>query len=212
MYNDITGIILSGGKSKRMGVNKSLLMIENKTIIEIVCNIMSNLFSELLLITNEPELYKFLRLKTFKDIFPGKGPLAGIHSGLVHSKTQKNFILSCDMPLITVDMINTIINFKKDSFITVAKANGYIQQLCGVYDECCLQETEKLLEESLSNENRNAQQGKRGCKVLQLIKEVDADIFDAEALPFYNKDLFFNMNTMDDFAYVKKKLLNKSDG
>ena len=173
---------------------------------------MSNLFSELLLITNEPELYKFLRLKTFKDIFPGKGPLAGIHSGLVHSKTQKNFILSCDMPLITVDMINTIINFKKDSFITVAKANGYIQQLCGVYDKCCLPKAENLLKENHINESRNTQQEKRGCKVLQLIKEVDADIFDAEALPFYNKALFFNMNTMDGFAYVKKKLLNKSEG
>ena len=108
-------------------------------------------------------------------------------------------------------MINTIINYKKDSPITVAKADGYIQQLCGVYDKSCLSKVEDLLEESLSDENRNTQQEKRGCKVLQLIKEIDAEILDAEALPFYNNDLFFNMNTMDDFIYAKKKLLNVRD-
>lgn len=208
MYNDITGIILSGGKSKRMGVNKSLLKVGNKAIIEIVQDKISKLFKELLVITNEPELYQFLNLEIYKDIFQGKGPLAGIHSGLVHSKTQKSFIISCDMPLITVDMINTIINYKKDSSITIAKDDGYIQQLCGVYDKCCIPEAGKLLEESLGDENRNTQQEKRGCKVLQLIKEVGAEILDAEALPSYDKDLFFNMNTMDDFTYVKKKLLN----
>ena len=211
MYNDITGIILSGGKSKRMGVNKSLLKVESKTIIEVVQDKISKLFKELLVVTNEPELYQFLNLKIYEDIFPGKGPLAGIHSGLVHSKTQQNFILSCDIPLITTDMVNTIINYKKDSPITVAKADGYIQQLCGVYDKSCLSKVEDLLEESLSDENRNTQQEKRGCKVLQLIKEIDAEILDAEALPFYNKDLFFNMNTMDDFIYAKKKLLNVRD-
>ena len=211
MYNDITGIILSGGKSKRMGVNKSLIKVGGKTIIEVVQDKISKLFKELLVITNEPELYEFLNLKTYKDIFPGKGPLAGIHSGLVHSKTQKTFIISCDMPLITDEMIHTIINYKKDSPITVAKADGYIQQLCGVYDKCCLSKAEELLESSLSDENRNTQQEKRGCKVLQLIKDVDAEILDAETLPFYTKDLFFNMNTMDDFIYVKKKLLKESD-
>ena len=211
MYNDITGIILSGGKSKRMGVNKSLLKVESKTIIEVVKDKITKLFKELLVVTNEPELYQFLNLKIYEDIFPGKGPLAGIHSSLVHSKTQKNFILSCDMPLITTDMINTIINYKKDSPITVAKADGYIQQLCGVYDKCCLPVAEKLLEESLNDENRNTQQEKRGCKVLQLIKEMDAEILDAKALPSFKEDLFFNMNTMDDFKYAKKKLLNVRD-
>lgn len=208
MYNNITGIILSGGKSKRMGENKSLLKVGSKTILEVVYDKISMLFKELLVITNEPELYQFLNLKIYKDIFPGKGPLAGIHSGLVHSKTQKNFILSCDMPLISIDMINTIINYKTDSFITVAKADGYIQQLCGVYDKRCLTETTELLEESLSGEIRNTQQEKRGCKVLQLIKEMNAEILDAESFPSYNEDLFFNMNTMDDFLYVEKKLLD----
>ena len=55
MYSDITGIILSGGKSTRMGVNKSLLIIDGKTIIARVRDLMLSLFSKVMLITNEPE-------------------------------------------------------------------------------------------------------------------------------------------------------------
>jgi molybdopterin-guanine dinucleotide biosynthesis protein A len=211
MYNDITGIILSGGKSKRMGVNKSLLKIGDKTIIEIVHSIMNDLFSDILLISNEPELYKFLNAKTFEDIFSGKGPLAGIHSGLLHSKTRKNFIISCDMPLINKEIIESIIKHKKDSPITVAKADGFVQQLCGLYDKDCLKTAEKILNESLNEENRNSKQEKRGCMVLELTKRMGAEIIEAISLPGYKENLFFNMNNLDDYTFVKKKLLNTNE-
>jgi len=60
MYKDITGIILSGGKSTRMGDNKSLLKIGELTIIERVRILMKSLFDEVILITNDPADYKFL--------------------------------------------------------------------------------------------------------------------------------------------------------
>ena len=108
MYNDITGIILSGGKSTRMGENKSLMKINGKTIIEHVNDLIQSLFSNVILISNNPDEYEFLGIKIYKDIFPGMGPLAGIHSGLKNSSTQKNFIISCDIPLMTPEMIKTI--------------------------------------------------------------------------------------------------------
>ena len=80
MYNDITGIILSGGKSSRMGKNKSLLKIGDKTIIERMCDLMKSLFTEIILITNTPDDYSFLDLTVYKDVYKHKGPLAGIHS------------------------------------------------------------------------------------------------------------------------------------
>ena len=85
MYKDITGIILSGGKSTRMGSNKSLLKVGNMTVIERVRNLLQGIFKNVILITNDPEDYKFLGLPMFEDVYRHKGPLAGIHSGLVHS-------------------------------------------------------------------------------------------------------------------------------
>ena len=212
MYNDITGIILSGGKSKRMGVNKSLLKIGNKSLIEIIHEIIVDLFEEIILSTNESQLYEFLKLKSYKDIYPNKGPLSGIHSGLINSKTDKNFVVSCDMPFMTSEMIEYLVDYKCNKPIVVAKADGFIQQLCGLYDKSCLPIIKKILSEDSESENRNVQQQKRGCKVLELINKAGAEIINAETLPFYNKDLFFNMNSTDDYTYVKEKLMkaNKS--
>ncbi|HAB53627.1 MAG: hypothetical protein A2315_08270 [Ignavibacteria bacterium RIFOXYB2_FULL_35_12] len=77
----ITGIILAGGKSSRIGQNKALLDLSGKKIIEIIYERISQSCNEIMIISNTPEDYQFMGLKIYKDIFPGLGPLAGIHSG-----------------------------------------------------------------------------------------------------------------------------------
>jgi molybdopterin-guanine dinucleotide biosynthesis protein A len=206
MYDNITGIILSGGKSSRMGENKSLMKIKGKTIIEHVKLLMQSLFNEVILITNDQHEYEFLGLKMFSDIFLRMGPLAGIHSGLFNSLTQKNFIISCDIPLMTPEMIKYLVDFKTDKPVTIAKADGYLQQLCGVYDKICLPFAEEILSNKNTSEVRTTDQKKRGCTVLELINLTGAEIIQAESLPFYVKDTFFNMNKRDDFYIVKERL------
>ncbi|GBD87252.1 putative molybdenum cofactor guanylyltransferase [bacterium BMS3Abin03] len=204
MYNDITGIILSGGKSSRMGENKSLMKIDGVTVIERVVNLMLSLFSKVILITNSPNDYKFLKLPIYKDIYPYRGPLAGIHSGLYHSTTNINFIISCDIPLMIDEMIKYIIEFNTDKPINICKADGFIQQLVGLYSKSVLPAAEKLLLESTEEESRHKKQTKRKCKVLSLIDVVGAEIIDAEKLQFYKEDIFFNMNKPEDYYRVLK--------
>ncbi len=206
MYNDITCFILSGGKSSRMGRNKSLLKINNQTIIEYIIALLKTQFSDIYLVTNSKEEYEFLNIPMYEDIYKNMGPLGGIHSALTHSGTEKNFIISCDIPLITNQMISYLIDFKTDKKITVAKAEGYIQQLCGVYNKSCADEAEKILTKVFESDERNNDQKKRGCKVLSLISSVETEIINAEALPFYTSDLFFNMNKQTDYDYVLKQL------
>ena len=69
MYSDITGVILAGGKSSRMGVNKSFLKLGNQTIIERIVDLMKSIFSEVIIITNTPDEYKFLNLPLYEDIY-----------------------------------------------------------------------------------------------------------------------------------------------
>jgi len=75
MYFDITGIILAGGKSSRMGNNKSFLKLGHKLIIELITDLMKSLFNEVIIITNTPNEYEFLKLVMYKDIYVGKGVL-----------------------------------------------------------------------------------------------------------------------------------------
>ena len=205
MYKDITGIILSGGKSSRMGTNKSFLKVGDKTIIERVRDLMQGIFQDVILITNDPDEYKFLGLTMFEDVYKHKGPLAGIHSVLVHSSTEINFIISCDIPLITREMIKYLVDYKTEKLITIAKADGFIQQLAGKYSKTCLNAAEEILNEQLEAERRDNVQRKRRCNVLKLIDQVGAEIINAEELPFYNDNLYFNMNKTEDYNLLLKK-------
>jgi len=206
MYKDVTGIILSGGKSSRMGVNKSLLKIGELTIIERVRDLMESLFNDVILITNDPADYKFLSIPIFEDIFKHKGPLAGIHSGLTHSSSEENFIISCDLPFITREMIKYLVDYKTEKLITVAEATGYIQQLAGKYSKESVYEAEKILNEQLSAKAKGSNQTKKDISALKLINRVGAEIISAESLSFYKKELFFNMNEVEDYKLLLKRL------
>jgi molybdopterin-guanine dinucleotide biosynthesis protein A len=210
MYKDITGIILSGGKSSRMGRNKALLKVGDKTIIERVRDLLQGIFQDVILITNDPDKYKFLNLPMFEDVYKHKGPLAGIHSGLVNTSTEINFIISCDIPFMTQEMIKYLVEFKTNKVITVAKADGFIQQLAGKYSTACLNDVEEILKEQLEVERRDDVQRKSRCNVLKLIDQVGAEIIDAESLSFYNEDLYFNMNKTEDYELVLHKLRAKN--
>jgi molybdopterin-guanine dinucleotide biosynthesis protein A len=206
MYNDVTGIILSGGKSSRMGVNKSLLKVGEITIIERMHDLMQRLFKEVILITNDPANYKFLNIPIYEDLFKQKGPLAGIHSGLTHSSTEVNFIISCDLPFITAQIVKYLIDFKTEKLITVAKAGGYIQQLAGKYSKECASEAEKILNEDLNEEIETSKKKNKNISVQKLIEMVGAEIISADTLPFYKEEIFFNMNDVEDYNLLLKRL------
>lgn len=198
MYKNITGIILSGGKSSRMGENKSLLKLGSNTVIEYTVELMKSIFTEVILITNSPHEYKFLNIPMYGDFYTGRGPIAGIHSGLVNSKTVENFVISCDIPLITSDIIKYIVDYKTSKPITVCKADGFIQQLAGKYSKSLLTRIEDIIQINEA-ENRNNDQKKRKCSVLSLLDVEGAEIIDTNDLNFYKEGTFLNMNRREDY-------------
>jgi molybdopterin-guanine dinucleotide biosynthesis protein A len=205
MYNDITCFILAGGKSTRMGANKSLLTIGGMKVIERVAEMMKDLFNNVIIITNQWEEYEFLKLPMHEDIYKDIGPLAGIHSALVHTFTERNFIISCDIPLMTPDVIKYLVDYKTNKPITITKADNFIQQLCGIYSQSLVHEIKNILEKSMANtEIRNPEQKKRGCSVLELVNNSDALIIDIEKeYKDYKPGTFFNMNSAEEYKYIK---------
>jgi molybdopterin-guanine dinucleotide biosynthesis protein A len=207
MYSDINAFILAGGKSLRMGVNKSLLKLGGITVIERAVNLLEELFPSIALITNSPEEYAFLGLEMYNDIYPGAGPLAGVHSALLHSSSKKNFIISCDIPLMSKDVIAYLINYPTTRPITIAKADNFIQQLCGLYDKSVLPLSEEILKTAVEAEQRHPDQKRRGCRVLELVNAAGAEIIDIEKeYPFYIPGTFFNMNKPAEYEEIIKKL------
>ena len=185
----ITEIILAGGKSSRIGQNKALLDLSGKKIIEIIYERISQSCNEIMIISNTPEDYQFMGLKIYKDIFPGLGPLAGIHSGLFNSNTDKNFIISCDLPLISIEAVEFISKYSSNRPAVIYKKGDQLQFLCGNYTKNCLPILEDLLKTN-------------SLRVQNFIKKIDAEILDAERFP---QEIFFNLNRAEDYEFLKEQ-------
>jgi molybdopterin-guanine dinucleotide biosynthesis protein A len=196
MIKDITGIILCGGKSSRMQTNKALLKLGDKTVIEIVTEKLKSIFNEVLISANDSKEYDFLKLPIVNDIFISKGPLAGIHAALKNSSNEKNFIISCDMPLIPVELINYLINVNSEKSILLPKYNGRIQQLCGIYSKSLVDEIENIFK--LSEKDKSIKRS-----VYELIERASIEIIDVDDLNFYGNNIFLNMNSPEDYELIK---------
>jgi len=196
--SDITAFILSGGKSSRIGVNKAYLIVKGKPLILRLIELLDSIFSEVVISSNQPELYEFTKRKVIRDLIPDRGPLSGIHSALQNSNTEKNFILSCDMPLLSEEVVNYLCDFDSKKRILLPRAEGRIQQLCGLYSKSILQEVENLLNESSKPEP------KVKGSIYELIDSVDTEIVDLDSQLFYHPNLFFNVNTPEDYKHIKE--------
>lgn len=207
MYEDITGIILSGGRSVRMGSNKSLIELGGMTAIERTVELMSGLFPKLILSTNTPNEFAFLGLEMVEDLHHDVGPLAGIHAGLSASNTDRNFIIPCDMPLMTAAVIRLLVEAPTDRRITVADAEGCIQQLPGLFHRSCIPVIEAIIDERADDAQKKPNGKRRGCRVSDLFDRVHACAVDCESeIPGAATAAFRNMNDTDDLSEIKRLL------
>lgn len=185
-----TAFILCGGKSKRFGTDKALVELKGKKIVEIIAGELEKVFNKTILVTPNPEKYAFLNLECINDVFVNCGPLAGIHTALKHSVTEKNFIISCDMPLMKSEVIKYIAEYKSDKNIIIPKAADKNQYLCGVYGNTVLPEAEKLLEETIDME--------KCASPYDLINITGYELIDFDTLGLFDTKCFFNLNTKEE--------------
>ena len=130
---NITGIILAGGRSSRMGSDKALMPFNNQTFLEHVIQALHPLVDDILIVSNNPEHGKF-NYERIADSIADAGPMAGIHAGLTHSKTENNLVLSCDVPLIQTSVLEMIIaNNEEDKDVIQLEDQGKSLPLVALY-------------------------------------------------------------------------------
>lgn len=204
MTKPTTGIILAGGHSSRMGTNKALLKIKGEPIILLLIKKLEKFFNDIIIISNSPKEFEFTGKKVFEDFYPGFGPLAGIHSALKNSITEENFIISCDLLLITSDVIDYLLKFNTQKDAILYKEKSFVQPLCAIYNR----KVYLIAESLLKNYNTNFDNNKKiKLRVSDLLHKITVEEIPIENLPFYSDKLFFNMNTQKDFEEIKKLLI-----
>jgi molybdopterin-guanine dinucleotide biosynthesis protein A len=142
--NTFTVAISAGGKSSRMGTDKSFVPLLGKPMIEHVLERVSQLGqAETILITNKPELYAYLNLPMFSDVLPEKGSLGGIYTAIHHSKSDDTLCVACDMPFLNPKLLRYMLDLRDESGapynVIVPRVEGYPEGMHALYSKACLE-------------------------------------------------------------------------
>lgn len=183
---NITGIVLAGGKSSRMGSDKGLLKIDDTTFIERIIEAMKPLVNQIIIVSNNPEYDQFGYTRIEDDI-KDSGPLAGLYSGLKHSNSEFNLILSCDIPLIKTEMLKMLVEADyKNNEVTQIECNGKTMPLIAIYQKKCMHKCLELL-----------QQGERRLRIAVIQMKTNTILIDTEFDVFVQ-----NINTKEDLKTI----------
>jgi molybdopterin-guanine dinucleotide biosynthesis protein A len=182
--------ILCGGKSSRMQSEKGLVLYQNKPFIEHIIEAVLPISNSIQLITNTND-YDYLACKKRKDIIVDKGPLGGIYTALVHSETRMNLILSCDIPLISTEMLQELIEKHTADFdVSVFEDNDRIHPLIGIYSTTSLPVLKKAID-------------KNDLKMMRFISNVKHQLI---PIADDKKKLFKNINSVAELNELNTNL------
>ena len=196
----VTGVILAGGKSRRMGQNKALMRLGDDSLIAHVIHRMRLVTDELLLITNSPAEYAHLNVRMHSDIIPDAGALGGIYTGLTHASHDTVLCVACDSPFLDPKLLTYLVSVlgEYDAVLPYTYSSRQmpfclnntqvtLQTLCAAYTKRCLPIIERMLQES--DLRVHALAGR--ARVQRISPEIWRE-FDPEGMSF------FNINTPED--------------
>jgi molybdopterin-guanine dinucleotide biosynthesis protein A len=200
MANRISGVILAGGANKRFGgITKSNLVIDGETIISRIISTISDLFVEIIIVTNKPEEFqKFNQYKMVEDQYLKTGPLGGIHSALKASSEDAIFVFAGDMPFLNKEIISDQINEfnKREHDVFIPKVGQFIEPLHAIYRKSALNHLERFLLEGKSRAVRDFL-NEVNVGYLQMIKNEKTEI------------AFANINSPSDLDKNQFKKLSR---
>jgi molybdopterin-guanine dinucleotide biosynthesis protein A len=188
------GFLLAGGKSSRMGVDKALLEFGGETLLARALSVMGTVCGRRGIV-GDPTRFERYESATcgpvVADIFPGCGPLGGIHAALVHSSAEFNLILAVDMPFVTTELLTFLFATAEAednrTVITVPRTSRGLQPLCAVYRR----EFSVTAEQALRAGEYKVDAAFSSVPT----RVIGADELAAAAFP---EQCFFNMNTPQD--------------
>lgn len=191
--NDLTGIILSGGKSSRLGEEKGLAGFNGKPLVAHAIEVLKPLCGKLVISANNQLMeYKKFGYEIIQDEFEGIGPMGGILSCLKKSESRFNLVLSCDTPFVNTALFYYLLNEAEHYQIVVPRHDDFIEPLCSIYATNVLWE----LQHSVESGN---------FKMHDFFKKADLKAIDITSdLPFYSDDLFVNINTQKELKGLSK--------
>ncbi len=194
LTTEATGVILAGGSSSRMKSNKAMLPFHGERFIERIFRQMSRIFPEVILVTNTPDIYRFLPCRIVADRFPGMGSLAGIQAGLAESGTPYIFVTACDMPDLNGELIRHLLSRAKGCDVVIPESENGLEPLHAVYGTGCL----GAMTEALASEKG---------KIIDCFERLRVDVVSRREVaaidPLFRS--FRNINTPEEYYRIRQE-------
>jgi len=195
------GFVLAGGKSSRMGTDKAFLEFEGETLLQRALAVVGAVCDYVAIVGNPAKFGRNAvggEMAVVADIFPGCGPLGGIHAALVGSTAELNLMLAVDMPFVSPQLLELLFvgAEQSDALVTVPRARERLQPLCAVYRRGFSAVAERAL-----------RAGK--YKIDAAFSGGEVRVIGAEELAAagFSERSFFNVNTPQDRATAEGKTL-----
>jgi len=190
-------VIQAGGQSKRMGENKALKLFLGRPLIQHVTERLVSAADELLVTTNQPEDYTFLKLPLFSDLRPGRGPLGGLYTALVSARHPYVVVVACDMPFARAPLLVAAAGLiaQERADVVIAETSEGFEPLHAVYRrQTCIPAIEAAMD---------ADQ----WRVISWFPKVKIRKLTFEELNRYDPDgiAFSNVNTLEEFADAERR-------
>ena len=187
---NVTGVILAGGISSRMGQDKGLLLLNNQPLVKHIIQALKPITNQIIIISNNDD-YKVFGYPVYKDLIKEKGPVGGIYTALTYSSTKYNIIISCDTPFVTTELLKFLLKHSEGHKITIPKFKNKIHPLIGVYHQS-IKSTFK------SNLDKNQ------LKLMLVNQSLNCNIVKMDG-KFNDKKLFYNINTPSDLKQAQNE-------
>ncbi len=196
----LTGIVLAGGSSRRMGRDKAFLELGGRPLIEIVIDRMTQVCAEVFVVAGDPRPYSRLGVPVVLDRFRGVGVLGGLHAGLEVASNELALAVGCDMPFLSVDLVRAFATWAGGSDVAVLRQGEHIEPLHGAYRRTCVEAIEAVIAE-----------GQR--RIVSFFPRVSVRyVTPAEVAPFDAQLRFIrNVNTPGDWDAVQAEWAARAD-
>jgi molybdopterin-guanine dinucleotide biosynthesis protein A len=135
---DFTCAILAGGRSTRMGRDKATLKVGDKALIQQVYDKAHHVFTDILIVSSHHEYFCGVDAPIVPDILPVQSSIVGIASAVLHARTPYVFVLACDMPFVTVQSIEHVLNEVRGEDIVIPRTENGFEPLHAAYSRSCL--------------------------------------------------------------------------
>lgn len=192
LFSDITGVILVGGKSRRMGQDKAFLPVEGMPVIERIIQTLQGCFKQLLLVGDRPERFAQYHLPVVPDSCPGSS-LGGLYTGLHTANTDRIFVISCDVPFPNPDLIQHICADIETYDAVIPATQGGLEPLFALYHKACLPAMQAALEAG-------------NFRITALLQQLQIKTIAPEQLGQIDATgrSLLNINTPDEYAACKE--------